>query len=373
VLIGIDASRVSRERMTGTERYARSLIDQLLGARNASTFRLYARDVAAARNALSNAEAGTWQAVSAPRLWTHWGLSRELAKRPVDALFVPAHVLPISFATRTQRSRTRGIVTIHDCGFRHYPETHAPRARWYLEWSTQFAARYAAAIIADSETTRRDLIEGFGADPERVVVAYPGPTQVPALDDAAMRSRLSALDIAPGAYALHIGTQHRRKNLRRLIEAWLCTGIRDAQLVLAGAPGYGAEDLRALVAELHAEHAVRIVGYVDDETRTALLRGARAYLFPSLYEGFGFGVLEAHAVDVPAACSNSTSLAEVAGDAAEMFDPTSISAMCAAIKRVMLDETRRDQLRERGRANLARFSWAGCADIVHRAIERQAQ
>jgi glycosyltransferase involved in cell wall biosynthesis len=372
VLIGIDASRVSRERMTGTERYAQSLIDHLLRAGSASTFRLYARDVAAARQALSNASAADWRTVSAPRLWTHWGLGRELAQRPVDALFVPAHVLPISFSTRAQRSRTRGVVTIHDCGFRHYPEAHAPRARWYLEWSTQFAARYAAAIIADSEATRRDLIEGFGADPDRVTVAYPGLTRLPVLDDGVAQRCLAAIGVSTGNYALHIGTQHRRKNLRRLIEAWLCAGLKDAQLVLAGAPGYGGEDLRALVAELHAEHAVRIVGYVDDDTRAALLRGARAYLFPSLYEGFGFPVLEAQSVEVPVACSNTTSLVEVAGDAAETFDPTSIASICAAIKRVMLDATRRDQLRERGRANMARFSWVQCAEIVQRVIEGRA-
>jgi glycosyltransferase involved in cell wall biosynthesis len=369
VLIGIDASRVNRAHMTGTERYARALIDQMLSADHTNTVRLYAPNVAAARTALAHADAAEWRVVRAPRLWTHWGLSRELARDPVDALFVPAHVLPISFAMRAQRARTRGVVTIHDCGFRHFPEAHPARARWYLEWSTQFAVDRAATLIADSEATKRDLVEHFHADPDRVVVAYPGLMPVPAMHGDALRAKLAAIGVAAGEYALHIGTQHRRKNLRRLIEAWLCAGLKDAQLVLAGAPGYGAEDLRALVAELHAERAVRILGYVDEETRTALLRGARAYLFPSLYEGFGFGVLEAQSVEVPVACSNTTSLAEVAGAAAETFDPTSIAAMCAAIKRVMTDAGRRDALRAAGPGNVARFSWALCADVVFGAVE----
>ncbi len=369
VLIGIDASRAIGMRLTGTERYARAIISALLTLAPQHRFRLYLRRPPAADEvAWLSQHAAEQTLLGPPRLWTHLGLGRALLVDPPDALLIPAHVLPFSFWHPALRRRVRSAVTVHDVGYRYFPAAHTPTQRLYLDLSTRFALRFARVVIVDSETTRRDLARLYPSRAQ-IVVAHPGPLPLPEVGEteaARMRARLGLADSRP--YVLHVGTLQPRKNLRRLIRAWARLScdpdLAGARLVLAGGFGWGREDLRAEVAAAGLGETVALAGYISDEEKAALLRGARAYVFPSLYEGFGFPVLEAHLAGLPLACSRTSALPEVAGEAALYFDPLDEEEIAAALRTIMTDEGLRGHLIAAGRRNLRRFSWQTCAQTV---------
>jgi glycosyltransferase involved in cell wall biosynthesis len=306
-------------------------------------------------------------------LWTHIGLSNEITTRPPDALFVPAHVLPAAMARADLRRTVRAVATVHDLGFKHFPQAHPLQQRAYLDLGTRFTVSNAQVIIADSEATKRDVVAFYGAKESSVQVAYPGPMPLPEvsaqeIDQALMKHGLSMRR----PYALHIGTLQPRKNLRRLLQAWarLPSAMRDVQLVLAGGAGWGDEaaQLRCDAESLGLSQRVLFTGYISDLEKAALLRAASVYALPSLYEGFGFPVLEAQSAGVPVACSNTSSLPEVAGDAALMFDPTHIDGIADALAKLMSEDALRRRIIDAGYANLARFSWSSCAETILKAL-----
>lgn len=369
MILGLDASRVAHARMTGTERYAREVLRALLRLAPKHEIRLYTRQAESA-TALNAAQAEVVH-IRRARMWTHLGLGNEIMKRPPDALFIPAHVLPLHFALRHVRARTRAVVTVHDCGFRHFPDAHTATQRLYLEWSTSFAAKHAHALLADSDATMQDLHHFYSHSRGKVFVAHPGaPSVLPASADQ-IAEACARIGVRPGRYLLHIGTQQPRKNLRRMIDAFAAarTQLKQADhLVLAGGAGWGSEDLTAHAGTHDARNAVVFTGYITDEDKAALLHGARALVFPSLYEGFGFPVLEAQIAGVPVACSNTSSLPEAAGDAARSFNPLDTRDIAAAIIDVTCDDALRSTLIERGRRNTTRFTWEACARTALRAL-----
>jgi glycosyltransferase involved in cell wall biosynthesis len=348
VVIGIDASRATAARRTGTENYARRLIEALLAASAKNHFRLYFRD-APPVGAFPGAER---RVIPFPRLWTHLRLSVELLARPrPDVLFVPAHVLPLAHPLPT-------VVTVHDLGYRYYPGAHPARQRLYLDWSTRFSARAATRVLADSAATQRDLAHFYGVPPEKITVVYPGRDETLAwVDPAPVRARYGLAS----DYLLHVGTLQPRKNLSRLMEAAASLRPRwpGLQLVLAGQPGWQSGPIRAQ-ARAHSDW-VRLLDYVPDDDLPGLYSGARVFVFPSLYEGFGFPVLEAMACGTPVVCANTSSLPEVAGEAALLVDPEDTPGLAAAIGRVLQDAALRKSLAAQGLEQVRKFSWERAA------------
>jgi alpha-1,3-rhamnosyl/mannosyltransferase len=217
--------------------------------------------------------------------------------------------------------------------------------------------RRAAALVCISAATRRDLIARVPSAERRAVV-------VPLAADAlfsAPEAREQAATVAAGygiahPYVLAAGTLEPRKNLGRLIDAWeqLPTALRDAhELVLVGPTGWEAEEILSRAQD----HAVRTIGYVSDADLAALYAGSEVFAYPSLYEGFGLPILEAMAAGAPVLTSNVSSLPEVAGDAALLVDPRSVTAIRDAVRQLLEDAPRREALRNAGRARAAQFSW----------------
>ena len=274
-----------------------------------------------------------------------------------DLLFVPAHVLPILHPRRS-------VVTVHDLGYLYFPDAHPPRQRWYLDRSTRWQARTAAHLLADSAATRRDLIEKYCADPNKITVAYPGlDPSVKRVDDPNEIARVKAKYHIDGDYVLYLGTIQPRKNLRRLIAAFTASNLQPA-LALAGKPGWYSDQLLQ-----HANERVKFIGYVDAADKRALLSGARAFVFPSLYEGFGFPVLEAMVCGVPALCSNTSSLPEVAGEAAVLVNPLEVDDIARSLRDITTNEDLRRTLIERGYQQAQKFTWQACADVVLSVFE----
>lgn len=253
----------------------------------------------------------------------------------------------------------RLVVTVHDLAFLEVPETFTPR--WRIMFRLGFArtVRHADAVIAVSEATAADVLRRSRIDPGRVHVVAPGPS----LDvgRADVDGTLNRLGI-PRPYILFVGTLEPRKNVATLVRAYRRLADRGAPhgLVLTGPAGGADGRLEEEIARPGPGSIVR-TGRVSDGDLDALYRGATAFCYPSLYEGFGLPVLDAMARGIPCVTSNASSLPEVAGDAALLVDPRSASELASALERVLSDEELAGRLAGAGRGRAATFSWRRAA------------
>ena len=362
-VVGIDASRAISVVSTGTEGYSYHLIRALLPYLSVRYQpRLYFRD-APDSSAFPNVE---HRVIPFPRLWTHLRLSWEMVRQPPDLLFVPAHVLPLICPKRT-------LVTVHDLGYRYFPESHPRRQRLYLDWSTRRNVRIATHILVDSIATRDAIVREYGVDADKITVAYPGyDAALAPVHDQDELAAVQARHSINTPYILFLSRIQPRKNVLRLINAFAQVLSRqpDLTLVLAGPSGWLTAPVAVRIRELGIEARVYLPGYIAEEDKAALISGARVFAYPSLYEGFGFPVLEAQACEVPLLASNTSSLPEVVGDGGLLVNPLDEDAIAAGLLRLLEDEDLRRTLIARGCANLKRFSWAQTAQTVADVIER---
>jgi glycosyltransferase involved in cell wall biosynthesis len=370
MLIGIDASRATSRRRTGTENYSLHLIREVLAVSGGHSLRLYFNEAPAPDLFPDGA---VRRIMPFPRLWTHLRLSWEMLRDAPDLLFVPSHVLPLAHPPRC-------VVTIHDLGYHYYPQAHTLSQNLYLRWSTRYNARTARRVLADSEATRGDLIHFYGTPADKIDVVYPGRDEalLPVSDLAALADVRARYGLA-NPYLLYVGTLHPRKNLVRLVEAFAllleALGSRrelasqDLQLVLAGQKGWLYEEIFGRVRRLGLTDRVVFTGYLPGADLPALLSGALAFVFPSLHEGFGLPVLEAMSCGTPVVCSDASSLPEVAGDAALLVDPLDTEAWAEALGQILRDDALRRTLVERGFRQVRRFSWRRCAEQTLRILE----
>jgi glycosyltransferase involved in cell wall biosynthesis len=384
--IGIDASRVTMAQRTGTEHYSFELLAALAQIDRQNRYTLYCNQLPAALPPLG--PNFSLRHIPFPRLWTHARLSAEVALHPPDVLFVPAHVLPLGVVLRR---RVRTVVTIHDMGYMRFPESHTPAQRRYLRLSTNWGVRHANRLIAISNTTREDLIRYAGAPPEKISVVYHGvsPRFQPIGDPNLIAATQAKYGITP-PYFLYVGTIQPRKNLVRLLEAFASASrdwgsvigssasdtqspIPNPQLVIAGKRGWLTDEIERQSTQLFGPNssAVRFTGYIADEDLPALLSGALAFVFPSLYEGFGMPLLEAMACGTPVLASATSALPEIAGDAALLIDPEDTPALADGLARLASDAALRADLQARGLARAAQFTWERCAQETLTVLTNQ--
>jgi glycosyltransferase involved in cell wall biosynthesis len=368
MLIGIDASRAVTRQRTGTEAYAFFLIQAIipLAAEKGHRLRLYYNQSPPA-NLFPQASHVESVVIPFPRLWTHLRLAWELQQRPPDVFFTPAHVIPLSY-------RGPSLATIHDLGYHYFPESHTRRQTAYLRWSTRHNGRRAQKIIADSQATQQDLGRFYQLPPAKIQVVYPAcdPSLRPVKDDTLLAAVRQKYGLNP-SYLLYIGTLQPRKNLTRLIEAYAALPQHTHQLVLAGQAGWRGAPIQQALERL--EPAIRqhiiLPGYIADEDKAALISGADLLLYPSLYEGFGFPVLEGNACGIPVLCSRTSSLPEVAGEAALLVDPLNTAGLTTAIQHLLSDAPLRRQLIEKGFSNIQRFTWQKTAEQILALVEKE--
>ena len=269
---------------------------------------------------------------------------------------------------------SRRVLTIQDLTLLLFPEWHPADRLAMMVPALEPAVRGADHIITPSHATRNDLLKLLPADPERVSVIPDGVAPIFApMADGEIAAQLAPLGLRPDTYLLFMGTIEPRKNLQRLLEALEMAAPEVGPLVLAGGRGWRDAGIRRALGRLTAAGRVRGLGYVADGLRPALLNGARAFVYPSLYEGFGLPPLEAMACGTPVVCSGVSSLPEVVGDAALLVDPEDVSALAAAMERIWRDHALRGELRRRGLARAREFTWDRTArltlDVYRQVLE----
>jgi glycosyltransferase involved in cell wall biosynthesis len=263
------------------------------------------------------------------------------------------------------------VVTIHDLIYKVFPEAHRSIFTLGLRVLVPLAARRSHRIIVDAHSTRDDLVRLLRVPAERIDVVPLG-LGVTALAEPASEAQLrSRLDLGERPVALSVSAKRPHKNLARLLQALALLPVeRRPMTVIPGYPTWYEAELRDQAAALGVADDVRFLDWVEAAELEGLYALAACFVFPSLYEGFGLPVLEAMSRGVPVACSDRSSLPEVAGDAALLFDPESPRAIADVIERLLVDEALAARLREAGRAQAARFTWEATARGTLASYER---
>jgi len=342
MIIGINAVAAFKEPRTGVEEYTYQLIKHLamLGEAKKHRFILY-KDTKTDNRNLSLSNNFKIKQLSWPLpMWTQIRLALEMSFSKLDVLFVPVHILPLIHPKNS-------ITTIHGLEFEYYPKMYPSNHLKYLRWSTKYALKNASKIIAVSENTKKDLVEMYNGNPEKIEVVYHG-VKIPKLIDK------QKIDYP---YILYIGRLETRKNVDGLIHAFNLLKKKyqiPHKLVLVGPMGYGHEKIN-----IGKDTIIR--GYVSDKEKWQLLQNAEMYVLPSFYEGFGMPILEAQIVGCPVIVSNISSMPEVSGNGAILIDPKNIEEICEKMYKVISNQDFKKDLIYKGYENVKNFSWEKCA------------
>ena len=299
-------------------------------------------------------------------LWEQVVLPVAARKSRADVLHAPAFVGPLA-------TRCPTVVTVHDLSFLRYPEMFRTGNRLYLRTLTGPSCRRAAAVIAVSAFTAREVTQLLGVPSERVVVVHHGvaPRFHP-IDEVTVSEFRRRMQL-PERFVLFLGTLEPRKNLIRLIRAFALLKDPDVHLVLAGAQGWFYQDILREVERLGLSGRVHFPGFVASGEQALWYNAADVFAYVSIYEGFGMPVLEALACGTPTITSSTTSLPEAGGEGAVLVQPDDEQAIATAIHEVLSDGDLRTRLRRRGLEHAMGFSWTTAAQKTAEVYRQAAQ
>ncbi len=368
--VGFDATPAVRQG-GGIGRYTRELLRALAAADPEIRYRLfYASPPGAPAHALPalpanfSVRALPFDDVWFARVWhrARLPLPVEWITGRIDLFHSPDFTLPPT------RRGTRTLLTVHDLSFVRDPESAVPVLRAYLNQVVPRSVARADHVLADSAATRDDLIDLYGAAPEKISILYSGVNESfrPVQEAASLAAVRARYRLGDAPFILAVGTLQPRKNYARLIQAFAQLDDPDLSLVIAGGRGWLYEAIFAEVERLNLGQRVIFPGFVVDEDLPALYSAAAVLAYPSIYEGFGLPILEAFACGTPVVTSTASCLPEVAGDAALLVPPTDVAALAGALARAMHDTTLRARLVQAGQDRARQFSWAQSAQTLTR-------
>jgi glycosyltransferase involved in cell wall biosynthesis len=315
------------------------------------------------------AAGGIVQRLASPRLrqpavrilWEQCILPLQLAGDQAELVHGLVNVLPLA-------TMIPGVVTVHDLSFMHMPEKFSAFKRFYHAQLCRSSVQKAKLVIAVSQQTADDLIQTFATPPGKIRVVYNGVSPAFSPGDPMANAAFRRQQGLPERYLLYVGTLEPRKNLELLVRAFArwrrqaSSDFADVKLVIGGGKGWFYESIFAEVRRCQEEEWVIFPGFIPEQEYVDWLRAAYAFVYPSLFEGFGLPVLEAMACGTPVLCSRIPSLLEVAGEAAYFFAATSEEELAHGFGQLTSDVPLRHKLQVAGPARAAFFSWRRCAE-----------
>ena len=293
---------------------------------------------------------------AAERRWWLWGLGREAARQRVDVVHGPDFAVPYL-------SQRPSVMTLHDLSPWMDRRWHHAARRIKQRTPVLFGLGIATMVVTPSETVRKQALERFRLPPEQVVAV---PEAAPPW--------LARVETPPSRpYFLFVGTLEPRKNLGTLLKAF-AQMIRETplrpQLVVAGGAGWLMDETFVIMQDPDIRERLCLTGYLHDDDLRALYSSCRAFIYPSLYEGFGLPPLEAMATGAPVIASRAAALLETLGEAAILVDPLDVQGLSQAMVALLAAETRRAELIEKGRTQAAKFSWRRTAELTYDVYQR---
>ena len=352
-MIYIDASRYSNTKnRTGVENYSYFLINELIRNHEEEITLISPRKINLPAKQIT---------IPFPRLWTQLRLSWEIWRnKKIDNLFVPSHVMPIIHPKNT-------TITIHDVAFKRFPQSYGLLSRLYLDFCAKFAVKRAKKIIVPSETTKQDLIKFYQANPDKITViplGFEAPEIELSKEDIA--ETLDKYHLNPRHYFLFVGRIESKKNLKILIQAFKEASKNHSymRLVLAGKPGIGFHEI---LKETEGDNII-ITDYISEKEKWSLMANCLAFVFPSLFEGFGLPLLEAMATGIPIIASNIPTSYEIAKNNALFFETNDSKALSLHLK-ILIEQTGWwNKLIRNHERTLEKYTWKNCEEKTWKAL-----
>ncbi len=301
--------------------------------------------------------------------WFEVSLPFHLAQIKPDIFLSPDGFLPLS-------SNVKSVSVIHDLNFEHYPEDIPFFMRKYYSLMFPRFARKANRIATVSEYSKSDIVKTYQVDPSKIDVVYNGAGNIFRAFNSAMKQQTRELFSKGKEYFFFIGTLHPRKNLVNLFKAFdqfKQSDTRGIKLIIAGARMWWTEEIRLAYEGMENRDDIIFTGRITDEELASLMASALALTYVSYFEGFGIPILEAFHCDTPVITSNVTSMPEIAGNAAVLIDPFSITSIAEALKKVASDTDFRQKLIVAGQEQRKKFSWEQTAEKLWECIEKAGE
>lgn len=360
--VAIQVSDLDHDRIDGTRVYLSELLKRFGMISPGTSFDLYHKGQFNEMLAPPIRKNYQEKRMPFPFAWMQTRFAFELFLKRPEKLFLPIQAAPV-FLPRS----IDVTVTIHDLAFKRYPETFPRVDLWKLNFMLETAVKRADKLIAVSESTKRDLLEFFPilSDSRIKVIhhGFNGEFFCEKISEREISILLEGYALKAKSYMLYVGALQPRKNLVRLMRAFEQTKkqIPDMKLVLAGEPAWLSEEILSVREKSAYRDDIILTGRVSFDDIRMLYQGARLFVFPSLYEGFGLPILEAFASQVPVLTADNSSLAEVAGDAALYCQAEDVTDMALKLERLWNDGALRADLIQKGKEQLKKFSWDTCA------------
>ncbi len=366
MIIGLDGNEANVTQAVGVSVYAQNLLYYFQkNANKNNQFKIFLRN-----KPLSflpqESEYFKYIIVQGKAFWSQLFLPLNLYfQNKVDVFFSPAHYAPRFCPVPL-------VVTIHDLSYFYYPNEFLKKDLYKLRNWTKYSVKKASKIISVSKTTKKDLMKFYEIPDEKITVIYNGgPRRHP--EQGAKRRVEGSLNLSK-PYILFVGTLQPRKNINVLIDAFsiLVKTSPDIKLVITGKKGWLFTEIFKKVTELNLEDKIIFTDHISDDELTWLYKNALCFVMPSLYEGFGIPILEAMENSCPVISSFSSSLPEVAGEAALYFDPTNSSDLLEKINQLLINKDLKNDLIKKGKERVKQFSWEKSAketlEIIQSAI-----
>ncbi len=379
--IAIDIRLLARGGTTGIPGYTRELINELIAHHPEHEYALFYNSFSK-KNPLPEA----WRSAKNVTIHEHripnrlLNLSMRWFGFPTLEHFLKADVIWSPHFYFLPPSKTPRVITFHDLSFLHYPEHYSSKGRfWHAMQHAREQAQAATHLIAVSEATKQDLLDFYKISAGKINVIHSGVSsefKKLAPNDSGLTNYRQANQLTR-PYLLYLGTLEARKNLPLVIRAFSQLKVRpefaNYELVLAGKPGFGYEEIQDEIANCKCKNDIRLLGPVTDEERVYLYNQAKVFVFPSFFEGFGFPPLEAQACGTPVITSGRTSLEEILAGSALTINPWKPAELAQKIATLESDPKLREDLIQKGLVNAARFTWTTATKQTLTILENAAR